>query len=759
MSATVTPTELVTVTIDGIAVRVPKGTLLVEAAKQIQRDIPVYCYHEKLGPAGLCRICLVEIEKMPKLQIACNTPVADGMVVHTMNDRVDGGRRAVLEFLLLNHPLDCPICDKGGECDLQDYSMAYGRGSSRLADAKTPKPKAVDLGPTIVLDEERCIVCQRCVRFDEIITREQSLRTDDRGAHVIIATATGEPYVSDFSGNVTELCPVGALTSKTYRFKSRPWDNHRVTTTCTQCSVGCQMHVDARVNRVARTMSVAEDDAISDGWLCDRGRYNVGFLDDERRLTTPLLRDGDEQLQIGWDDAIAMWADAIKRSIAKDGASSIAAIGGGRLLNEEAFLLAHVHRALGLENLDWRAGRAFRAHPGSRGGTHVDLENADAIVTFGRPPAELAPILDLRIRKAVSRRGVTLISIGDQPASRVLKTLPVADVDAARAAIPATASNIAFVWDGIDRAGHEAFLAAADALAGEGKAVTTFISGEQPNARGAESMGLLPRAGGLDTRAILEAAANGKIGVLAFVGVNPLLHYPDPELVERAIDATPFVVVTELFATATARRANLVLPVCAAFEKSGTTTDLAGDVLPVHGAVVAPEGVLADGDILVMLAERLGVEIPSASAIERRVAQLAVEIPERPVAQPRGASVPADDGLLRVAFASTIFSGGGTVAHDSRIESLRPHAVARLAPATAIAAGLAEGDVVDVIAAGDAGRLEALRVELREDVREGVAVLLEGVVAAPVNRLGDALAVRIANVRPAHVAVRAGAPS
>jgi NADH-quinone oxidoreductase subunit G len=256
MSTTVPQTDLATVTIDGVDVQVPKGTLLVEAAKLVKNEIPVYCYHTKLGPAGLCRVCLVDIEGMPKLQIACNTPVTDGMKVYTQNDKANEGRRAILEFLLLNHPLDCPICDKGGECDLQDYSMAYGQGASRMVDAKDSKPKAVDLGPTIVLDEERCILCLRCVRFDEIITREQSLRTDDRGAHAIIATATGQPYVSDFSGNVTEICPVGALTSKTYRFKSRPWDNHRTNTTCTQCSVGCQMHVDERGNAILRTMSV-----------------------------------------------------------------------------------------------------------------------------------------------------------------------------------------------------------------------------------------------------------------------------------------------------------------------------------------------------------------------------------------------------------------------------------------------------------------------------------------------------------------------
>src|SRR5476649_1104198 len=323
MSTTAAATDVVTVTIDGVDVRVPKGTLLVEAAKQIQRDVPVYCYHPKLGPAGLCRVCLVEIEGMPKLQIACNTPVADKMVVHTQSEKSNEGRRAILELLLINHPLDCPICDKGGECDLQDYSMAYGQGASRLADAKSSKPKAVDLGPTIVLDEERCILCLRCVRFDEIITGEQSLRTDDRGAHAIIATASGEPYRSDFSGNVTELCPVGALTSKTYRFKSRPWDNHRTTTTCTQCSVGCQMHVDARQNLVLRTMSVTEDDAISDSWLCDRGRYNVGYVADERRVTQPMLKRDGNFVQISWDDAIALWARAISESISANGAQSV----------------------------------------------------------------------------------------------------------------------------------------------------------------------------------------------------------------------------------------------------------------------------------------------------------------------------------------------------------------------------------------------------------------------------------------------------
>ncbi|MBV9150035.1 MAG: (2Fe-2S)-binding protein, partial [Candidatus Eremiobacteraeota bacterium] len=334
----------VTITIDGVKLSVPKDTLLVEAAKTIGNEIPVYCYHTKLGPAGLCRICLVEIEGTPKLQIGCNTRVSDGMVVHTRSPRVNDGRRAVLEFFLLNHPLDCPICDKGGECDLQDFSMAYGQGQSRLADPKASKPKAVDLGPTIVLDEERCIVCQRCVRFDDIITGEKSLVVKGRGHRDIIATAADEPYHSNYSGNVTELCPVGALTSKTYRFRSRPWDLQRTRTTCTQCSVGCQMHVDVREGRILRTMSVPADERISEGWLCDRGRYNIGFYDDTRRLNAPIYKEDGAWVQVTWQDAIERWAQAIKEALAAAGPQAIGVLGGGRLLNEEAYALQHLFR-------------------------------------------------------------------------------------------------------------------------------------------------------------------------------------------------------------------------------------------------------------------------------------------------------------------------------------------------------------------------------------------------------------------------------
>jgi NADH-quinone oxidoreductase subunit G len=660
--------KMVTVTIDGNKVEVPAGTLLVEAAKQVQKDIPIYCYHTKLGPAGLCRICLVEIEGMPKLQIACNTAVTDGMVVSTEGSKATEGRRAVLEILLLNHPLDCPICDKGGECDLQDYSMAYGQGASRLADPKAQKPKAVDLGPTIVLDEERCILCLRCVRFDDIITRERSLRTEDRGVRAIIATATGEPYRSKFSGNVTEICPVGALTSKTYRFKARPWDLHRTKTTCLQCSVGCEMNIDARHNIPLRTMS-DPDGTISDGWLCDRGRYNVGFYDDPRRLTTPTMRDSNgEQVQIAWDDAISMWATSVRKTIDMHGAGAVGVIGGGRLLNEEAWLLQYVYRKLGVQNIDWRSGRQRQATPGAYGGSLTDLENAQAIVSLRRPLSRTAPIADLRIRKAVQFKGARLITVGEIPANSAVPETHIASLDHLADVLPASAERIAFIWGGVRKNTGDELERVFESLAG--KTLKVYVPGEQQNAAGAEKLGCIPQAGGLDTRGMLEAARDGRLKSLAILGANPLAHFPDRALVEAALAKVEFLVVCDLFPTETANVASLVLPVCGPFEKTGTTTNIAGERLMVEAALMAPDGVYSDLEILVGFSEALGVEIPEPNDIESAVATaLALQPPA---------------GLVNVSLfwpneapgplrEDEVFEGLGTAAFDAPFAAVMSH--------------------------------------------------------------------------------------
>lgn len=740
----------VTVTIDGVQLQVPKGTLLVEAAKQIKREIPVYCYHTKMGPAGLCRICLVEIEGMPKLQIGCNTPVTDGMVVHTQSSKAADGRRAVLELYLKNHPLDCPICDKGGECDLQDYAMAYGQDYSRSADPKVPKPKAVDLGPTIVLDEERCVVCQRCVRFDDIIVGDRQLVLKDRGVRNIIATATGEEYRHNFTGNVTELCPVGALTSKTYRFKARPWDLRRTTTTCTQCPVGCQMHVDVRVGKVMRTMSVEQDDSISDTWLCDRGRYNIGFYDAADRLTQPLYKQNGEWVQIGWDDALALWAAAINDAVKAD-AKTVGVIGGGRLTNEEAYLLQHIFRNKGVENLDWRAGRQRQAAPGRGSGKLADLESLDAIIEIGESPMERAPIMDLRVRKAAFQKGAKLIRVGSlEPAyPPPIPSLDVATVADAIAALPNGAKRVALIWDGVDLALGKSLVDAMPA----GVELLTYITGEQSNARGAETLGMLPKDGAMDTSAMLAAAREGNLAVLSILGANPALQYPDGEFVRAALSRVPFVVVTDLFMTETAQFATLVLPAKGPFEKIGTTTNLAGDVLPVNDAkgIEPPPGVLSDLEMIIGLAEQLGVSLPAIEEVDAAIIGKFAAPPEAfSFGDARFGRVSPEhqegEGL-RVAFQSRIFAGGGTSAHDDRLPELRPLPEAAISAYDAVELGLSTCDYVDL--EGDGKTMHDLLVEVRDGMPRGVVALIGGLPDDPANLLAEGTIARVTNIRKA----------
>ena len=739
--------QLVSLTIDGVPLQVPKGTLLVEAAKQIKQEIPVYCYHTKLGPAGLCRVCLVEVEGMPKLQIGCNTPVAEGMVVRTQNDKVDAGRSMVLELLLKSHPLDCPICDKGGECDLQDYAMAYGRGSSDVADPKISKPKGVDLGPTIVLDEERCVVCQRCVRFDDIIAKESQLVLKDRGHKDIIATATGDAYRHNFTGNVTELCPVGALTSKTYRFKSRPWDLNRTQTSCTQCSVGCQQFSDVRFGNVLRTMSVEHDDAISDGWLCDRGRYNVAFYDPKKRVTQPLYKQNGQFVQIGWDDAFALWADAIRKG-------ESAAIGGGRLTNEEAYLLQHVFRKAGVNNVDWRAGRQLQASPGTKGGSLEALERAKAIVIAGESPEERAPVAWLRVLKAVSRNGAKLVRVNSVECDPKVAHVDVTSVaDAVREA--GDAANVAIVWDGED-------LALGSELQNAFPNAATYITGEQPNARGAEAMGMLPE-GGKDSSAIFAAAREGKLASLSLFGVNPVLNGADGAAVREAIAKTAFVVVSDLHLTETAQLATLVLPAKGAFEKSGTTINLAGDVLPVNASLDAPAGVLSDFEMLIGLAERLNVALPSieelsAEVLKRAAKPLDVKLGDSRYA-PAVRSAQGELGSgLRVVLLTHIFAGGGTSAADDRLAELRPLPEAAVSPAEAQRLGLAMGDYADLVlrqAQDDTVTMHDLLIDVRPGMPDGTIALIGGLPDDPANVFGPNARVAVQNIRKAHNLVEA----
>ncbi|MGH2982150.1 MAG: 2Fe-2S iron-sulfur cluster-binding protein, partial [Solirubrobacterales bacterium] len=406
----------ITFVIDGREVEAPEGTMLVDAAKHGDVEIPVFCYEPKLGePVGACRMCLVEIEGTPKLQTACSTPVRDGMVVYTQTDEVREAQNAVVEFLLVNHPLDCPVCDKGGECPLQDIAMGWGPGRSRYTDPKRHFQKPLPLSPLIAIDRERCILCYRCVRFSQEISEDSQLQLLDRGSQSFVGTFDDRPYVAPFHGNITELCPVGALTSYTYRFRARPWDIEQGGSICTLCPSQCNVSFTVRDERVKRVLA-RDNPEVDDGWLCDKGRYSFEMLASERRITSPRVREGGNLRDASWSEAVERAA----KGLGAAGAAGAAIVGDAS--NEEGYLVQRILRgALGSPHLDSRPGGG----PGrqrilelSRPELSVPtraIDDADALLVIATDPLHTAPILDLRIRKAVRRNGTRLAVASDRP--------------------------------------------------------------------------------------------------------------------------------------------------------------------------------------------------------------------------------------------------------------------------------------------------------------------------------------------------------
>jgi NADH-quinone oxidoreductase subunit G len=400
----------ITFTIDGREVQAPENTMLVDAAKQGDVEIPVFCYEPKLGqPVGACRMCLVEIEGIPKLQTGCSTPVKDGMVVYTQSERVKTAQQSVVEFLLINHPLDCPVCDKGGECPLQDITFGWGGGISRFIEPKRHFVKPLELSPLIAIDRERCILCYRCVRYSQEVAEDYQLVLLERGAHSYVSTFDGHPYVAPFSGNIIELCPVGALTSRPYRFRARPWDIEGAGTVCTFCPAQCNVTLTVRDELALRVLG-RDNTEVDDGWLCDKGRFAYQSFHVDERVTQPMVRDGGQLRPVSWERALSDAATSLARAGAGTGA-----IAGGQTSNEEGLLLARLLReGLGSAHLDSRRAGTLDLElhralgdPGLQAKVS-DLEFAHAVLVLDTEPVNDAPILDLRLRKGVRRNRLQL---------------------------------------------------------------------------------------------------------------------------------------------------------------------------------------------------------------------------------------------------------------------------------------------------------------------------------------------------------------
>jgi NADH-quinone oxidoreductase subunit G len=671
--------------IDGREVSATEGEMLHDAAKRGDVEIPIFCYEPKLGePVGACRMCLVEIEGIPKLQTSCSTPVRDGMVVHTRTDQVKHAQSAVVEFLLVNHPLDCPVCDKGGECPLQDISMGWGPGKSRMTDQKRHFEKPIELSPLVAIDRERCILCYRCVRFSQEVSEDSQLQLLERGDRTFVGTFDDRPYVDPFHGNITDLCPVGALTSYTYRFRARPWDIEQAGSVCTLCPSQCNVSFTVRDERVKRV--IARDNAeVDDGWLCDRGRYGFEMFDAEERVRGPRTRGGAEA---SWEDAIAKAAAALRAG----GAQSAAIVGDAS--NEEGWLVQRTMReALGSPHVDSRPSRGpsrealLRLDRPQLSARVRDIDDADVILVLGTDPLHSSPILDLRIRKAIRRNGAKLAvategpttldggatavaryvpgqsgqflamlagAIADTPSSLATRRSNVEGLSpdassssrakrsegvSAIADVLQGAEQVVVVWgDRISREGDSATaalldLAAALDLAGtEGSGLLEVPS--FTNARGLREAGCLPDAGpgltstsaGKSTEEIRAALEAGELKTLILFGVDPLRDFPDTQAWDRALTAADHVIAFSTFENATTSKADVVLPLETHAEKDGTVSHPDGRLQRVRPSASRPGDIRPNWGVLAELSLALGHDT-AISSQPSAFAALANEVP------------------------------------------------------------------------------------------------------------------------------------
>jgi NADH-quinone oxidoreductase subunit G len=650
--------NMITLSVDGREIQAPENSMLADAAKIADVEIPVFCYEPKLGaPVGACRMCLVEIEGIPKLQTACSTAVKDGMVVHTRSERARVAQQAVVEFLLINHPLDCPVCDKGGECPLQDITFGWGGGHSRFIEPKRHFRKPLELSPLIAIDRERCILCYRCVRFAQEISEDYQLILLERGAHSFVGTFDGHPYVAPFSGNIIELCPVGALTSRAYRFRARPWEIEGAGTLCTLCPAQCNVTLTVRDERVLRVLA-RQHDGVDDGWLCDKGRFAYQAVHADERITAPMIRDGGELREVSWERALSEASAALRRAGARTGA-----LAGAGASNEEGLLLGRLLReGLHSPHLDSRPGGAvaledWRALSAPALSASVaDLEFAHAVLVLDCEPLDDAPILELRIRKGVRRHHVKLAVASERPSALdatsahslrfapgrgaelaaalaaalrgedgVAKAAAAAGSDAeavaalARMLRDAGEEVVILYGEGLlDGGGAGALLALAGALGlAEHSGAGLIGIPSAANGRGLREAGVLPNAGpgfadptladGRDTPAIAEGLRSGELVAVYLLALDPLRELADRAGWDEALEHASTVIAHAAFLTDGIREhATVVFPAEAAAEKEGTVTHPDGRVQRLRPAIARQGSVRAEWSILADLATRLG---------------------------------------------------------------------------------------------------------------------------------------------------------
>ncbi|MEI7778012.1 MAG: NADH-quinone oxidoreductase subunit G [Actinomycetes bacterium] len=741
------PADSVTVTVDGRAVSVPKGSLVIRAAEVLGIEIPRFCDHPLLEPVAACRMCLVEIAGQPKPQPACAVTVTDGMAVLTQagSAMAEAAQRGVLEFLLINHPLDCPVCDKGGECPLQNQSLSHGRGESRFDGVKRTFEKPISVSAQVLLDRERCVSCARCTRFADEIAGDPFISLQERGAKQQVGIGD-ESSGSYFSGNVIQICPVGALTSARYRFRTRPFDLVSVTTTCEHCAAGCELRTDYRRGTIMRRQA-GDAPAVNEEWNCDKGRFAFTYVN-QGRLSGPLVRDAAGDLvAASWPEAIAIAAAGLASA-----AGRVGVLTGGRLSDDDALTYSRFARAvLKTDDVDFRARTAsaeeadfLAAHVAGTGlgVTYADLESAPAVLLVDFEPEDESPIVYLRLRKAVRTGRTRILAVapftsdglaklsgtlfraapGEQPAvldrlasdestglrqsgAVILVGERLAGVVGGLTAVArlATATGARLAWVP-RRAGERGALDAGllPGLLPGGRPLTDATARAEIAAVWAINAADLPTTVGRDLGAQVAAVhqhqadlsdgieTEAPIGAWLIAGVGPE-DLPDPTAFLAAVAAVPFVVSLETRHTEITALADVVLPVAAIPERAGSFTNWEGRV-GSFSTVLSGTGALTDARVLTVLAEELGTRLGGSNEPDAdwAGARRAMESVTANAATQPGRGQALLTGWRQLIDAGTLQEGEPFLAATAR------PAVARISAATAANLGLAAGSEVTV---------------------------------------------------------------
>ncbi|WP_406400315.1 NADH-quinone oxidoreductase subunit G [Streptomyces sp. NBC_00879] len=785
------PEDLVTLTIDGIEISVPKGTLVIRAAELLGIEIPRFCDHPLLDPAGACRQCIVEVEGQRKPMASCTITCTDGMVVKSQltSPVAEKAQRGVMELLLINHPLDCPVCDKGGECPLQNQAMQVGDPDSRFEGKKRTYEKPVPISTQVLLDRERCVLCARCTRFSNQVAGDPMIELLERGALQQVGTGEGDPFESYFSGNTIQICPVGALTSAAYRFRSRPFDLVSSPSVCEHCAGGCATRTDHRRGKVMRRMA-AEDPEVNEEWLCDKGRFGFRYAQKPDRLTTPLVRNDAGVLEpASWPEALEAAARGLSAARGRAGV-----LVGGRLTVEDSYAYAKFARvALDTNDVDFRArvhsseeADFLAARVAGRGRdldgegvTYTSLEKAPAVLLVGFESEEEAPGVFLRLRKANRKHGQRTFAVATHATRGLTKAggtlLPAApgtepewldalasgtglEGDAAKAAealrtegaVIVVGERLAGVPGGLTAAALAAAATGAQLVwiprragergAIEAGAIPSLLPGGRPatDPRAREETAAawrvreLPHRYGRDTGQIVEAAAIGELGALLVAGVE-LADLPDPARARAALDACGFLVSLELRPSEVTERADVVFPVAAVAEKPGTFLNWEGRAR-LFEAALKPEQMTrrlapTDARVLHMLADALDVSfgLPDLRSVRTELDRLGTW--DGPRATQPLESAPTlprpGEGEAVLAGHRLLLDQGLLQQGDEALAGTRHAAVARLSAATAAETGVKDGDVLAV--SGPAGEV---RLPLQ------VSEMPDKVVWLPLNSVG-----------------------